>query len=136
MLVKRKAFSLIEVIISVTILSFLGVAILNFNSFNKRAMENSLSKQQSVLISSPFLSVALESDDNKEYQIAELVEFSNLSDEDRKFLSNLSIRGRKVFYEKLFLYTDGEKDYFINYGDFEIFYNEQQKIPYIYLERP
>jgi len=130
-----KAFSFVEVIISAFILSFMGMAILNFNTFNKNSMENSISKQSTLLISSPLLTIDTDIDTNKDYELFDLVEFSNLDDDDKNFLKDISIGGTKEFRDKIFLYSDDDGDYYIDYGIFKINYGDNKKIPYIYLQR-
>jgi len=130
-----KAFSFVEVIISAFILSFMGMAILNFNTFNKNSMENSISKQSTLLISSPLLTIDTDIDNNKDYELFDLVEFSNLDDDDKNFLKDISITGTKEFRDKIFLYTDEDGDYYIDYGIFKINYGDNKQIPYIYLQR-
>jgi prepilin-type N-terminal cleavage/methylation domain-containing protein len=132
----KKGFSFIEVIISVVILSYLGMAILNFNSFNKKAMYNNIEKQNTLLIASPFLYIKNAIDSDKSYKLYDFVSFKNLSDEDSRFLKSIELKGKKTFKEKIFLYNDGKKDYFINYGDISIKYKKNKPLHFILVERP
>ncbi len=131
----KKAFSFVEVIISVVILSFMGMAILNFNSFNKKAMQFHLEKQDNLLISSALLHYDKIDEKGKTYTLFDLVTFNNLDDDDRTFLNNIEITTTKVLEERMFLYTDGKKEYYINYGNINIKYNNTRPLSYIYLER-
>jgi Tfp pilus assembly protein PilE len=131
----KKGFSFVEVIISVMILSFMGVAILNFNSFNKKAMTTHIDKQKTILISSPMLYLKDTIESTKTYKLSELITFNNLSDEDRSFLKNIEFKATQEDIEKVFLYTDGDKEYYIEYGYKNIKYNEKNHIPYLFLER-
>jgi len=130
----KKGFSFIEVLISVVILSFMGVAILNFNSFNKEAMRQYLKKQQLLLLSSPML-YNEKYDNDKNYKLFDLVKFINLSDEDSKFLKSIELKGEKNFVEKVFLYNDGKKDYYIERHTLSIEYNGEKFIPYLLLQK-
>ena len=132
----KKAFSFIEVIISAVILSFMGVAILNFNSFNKRAMEDNINKQNTLLLSSAFLYMDKDVDTDKSYKLYDLVAFNNLSDDDNKFLKNIELKGKQNLNEKIFLYTDGKDDFYIDYGSTLINYKDYKPLPFIYLKRP
>lgn len=130
----KKGFSFIEVLISVVILSFMGVAILNFNSFNKEAMRQYLKKQQLLLLSSPMLYNGKHKND-KTYKLFDLVKFINLSDDDSKFLKSIELKGEKNFEEKVFLYNDGVKDYNIERHTLSIEYNGEKFLPYLMLQR-
>ena len=132
----KKAFSFIEVIISAVILSFMGVAILNFNSFNKRAMEDNLNKQNTLLLSSAFLYIDKEIDNDKIYKLFDLVTFNNLNDDDNKFLKSIELKGKQNLNEKIFLYTDGKDDFYIDYGSTQIQYKNYKSLPFVYLKRP
>ncbi len=132
----KSAFSFIEVIISVVILSYLGVAILNFNSFNKNAMFKNIKKQNTLLLTSPILTLKDKIDNAKVYKLNNLVTFKNLSDEDRNFLKSIEIKAKKRLKDKLFLYNDGKKDFFVEYGSFSISYKENDPLSFMYIERP
>ena len=132
----KSAFSFIEVIISVVILSYLGVAILNFNSFNKKAMFKNIKKQNTLLLTSPILTLKDKIDNAKVYKLNNLVTFKNLSDEDRNFLKGIEIKAKKRLKDKLFLYNDGKKDFFVEYGSFSISYKENDPLLFMYIERP
>ncbi|RLA84580.1 MAG: hypothetical protein DRG78_01090 [Epsilonproteobacteria bacterium] len=132
----KKAFSFVEVIISVVILSYLGMAILKFNSFNKKAMYNYIGKQNTLLVSSPFLHIGKNIDNDKSYRLYDLVTFEKLSDEDRSFLKDIELKGNRVSREKIYLYNDGKKDYFLEYGDVTIKYKQNPPINFVSIERP
>jgi len=130
----KKGFSFIEVLISVVILSFMGVAIVNFNNFNKEAMRLYLQKQQLLLLSSAMLyNEKLEND--KTYQLSDIVKFVNLSDEDNKLLKSIELKGEKNFQEKVFLYNDGQKDYYIEMHTLSLEYKGEKFIPYLVLQK-
>ncbi len=129
----RKAFSFIEVIISVVILAFLGTAMLNFNSFNKRAMEKNINMQDSILLTTP-LAFKDEIDDEKMISLFDLTSFVKLNNEDRKFLDSIEISRIKEITEKQFLYSDGKKDIFMEYGDMKIKYNDLV-ISYMWMQK-
>ncbi len=42
----RNAFSFVEVLVSIAILSFMGLALIKFNAFNRSAMERNIVKQE------------------------------------------------------------------------------------------
>ncbi len=131
----KGAFSFIEVIISVMILSYLGVAVLNFNSFNKSAMFHNIEKQNSLLISSAMLHNNTKIENGKTYSLNDIVTFKKLSDEDRKFLKDIKLQVDKKVDEKLFLYNDGKKDFFIEYGDINIKYKENKPLRFTFIQR-
>lgn len=129
----KPAFSFIEVIISVAILSYLGTAILNFNSFNKKAMFNNIKKQNTLLVSSPLLYKDIEN--NKNYTLFDLVSFKNLSDSDNRFLKSIKLNAKVKSMEKLFLYNDGKKDYFMEYSDVKINYKQNPALQFVSIQR-
>ena len=132
----KGAFSFIEVIVSVVILSYLGVAILNFNSFNKNAMYNNIEKQSGLLIATPLLYNDKKMDKNKEYSLNDLVTFKNLSDDDRRFLKNIKLQSNKKIEDKVFLYNDGKKDFFLEYGNIAIKYKDNKPLNFMFVEKP
>ncbi len=129
----KKSFSLVEVLISAVILSFLGVAILNFNSFNKRGIEQQIIKQKALLYISPILFYDKEIETNKKYALFDLVEFESLSDEDRRFLQDIVITGVQTYEDKLYLYSDEKGDHFMEYGYKRIDMDDKKVLPFVYL---
>ncbi len=129
----REAFSFIEVIISVVILAFLGTAMLNFNSFNKRAMEKNIMMQDSILLTSSLIFVD-KIDNDKEVSLLELTSFKKLNDEDKKFLNSIEMSLEKEVIDKQFLYNDGNNSIYMDYGDLSIKYNDYT-INYLWMQR-
>ena len=119
-----RAFSFIEVLISIVILAFLGTAMIKFNSFNKRAMEKNILKQDNILLSSSLV-YNKDIDNNKKINLLELTTFTNLHDDDRKFLKSIELSANRDITDKLFLYNDGKKDSYMEYGELKITYKEQ-----------
>ena len=131
----KSAFSFVEVIISVVILSFVGMALLNFNSFNKTAMFNNINLQDTLLISTPFMFHEGDVDRSKNYKLSDMVSFKNLSDDDNRFLKSITLKAKKQIDEKLFLYNDGKKDYFIEYGTMYTYYKDYRPLKTLYIQR-
>jgi len=132
----KPAFSFVEVIISVFILSYLGVAILKFNSFNKNGMRYNIEKQSKLMIYTALLYTNDAVEDNKLYRLNDLVTFNNLTDEDSRFLKNIQLKSTKDNVESFFLYNDGKEDFFIDSGDLSIKYNDNRNLNFIYVQRP
>jgi len=128
----KKAFSFVEVLISVVILAFLGTAMFKFNSFNKRAMEKNLMMQDHIMLSSSLL-YNKDIDNNKKVNLLELTSFVNLHDDDRKFLKSIELSAKRNVTDKLFLYNDGKDDSYMEYGDLEIKY-KNQTINYLWMQ--
>ena len=120
----KKAFSFVEVLISVVILAFLGTAMIKFNSFNKRAMEKNILNQDHLLLSSALV-YKKNIDNDKEITLLDLTTFVNLHDDDRKFLKSVKLSATREVYEKVFLYNDGKNDSYMEYGDLKIKYKDQ-----------
>ncbi len=131
----KSAFSFVEVIISVVILSFVGMALLNFNSFNKTAMFNNINMQDTLLISTPFMFQEGSIDKTKDYKLSDMISFKDLSDDDNKFLKSITFKAKKNIDEKLFLYNDGKKDYFIEYGTMYTYYKDYRPLKTLYIQR-
>lgn len=129
----KKGFSFIEVLVSVVILSYLGMAILNFNSFNKRVMIDTINKQSLLLVSSPLIYLNKKIDTSKEYILNDIIEFKNLHDDDRKFLKTIKVKGEKIYTDKLFLYNDGKQDKYIEYGNLNIKYKDDISLSFMFL---
>jgi len=132
----KPAFSFIEVIVSVIILSYLGTAILNFNSFNKNAMRVNIQKQNTLLVANSMLHIGEDFEDNKEYKLDDLLTFKNLSDEDKSYLKSVVIKGQKDLKEKLFLYNDGKKDYYLEFANIRINYKNNIPLDFLSIQRP
>lgn len=130
----KSAFSFIEVIISVVILSYLGVALLNFNSFNKSAMEQNIGKQNTLFVSTPLLYTSKEIKNDKKNSIYDFVSFKNLTDEDSLFLKSIEVKREKSLEDKLFLYTDGKKDHYLHYANTKVTYKNYKNINFILIE--
>ncbi len=128
----KKAFSFVEVLISVVILAFLGTAMLKFNSFNKRAMEKNILMQDHLMLSSSFI-YKKDIDNNKKINLLELTSFVNLHDDDRKFLKSIELTAQRDITDKLFLYNDGKDDSYMEYGDLKIKY-KKQTINYLWMQ--
>ena len=129
----RKAFSFIEVLVSIAILSFMGVALIKFNSFNKRSMEKSIITQESVLISSSML-FERKIDNNKEVELFDLVKFKSLDDEDRKFLKSIKLKQDREIEDKLFLGSTEKENLYVEYGGLNIEY-KGHKQNYLWLQK-
>ena len=130
----RKGFSFVEVLISIAILSFLGLALIKFNSFNKRAMEYNILKQEAVLLSSVMLYES-KIDNDKEVELLSLIKFKNLNDEDKKFLRSIILSRNEQEVDKLFLANDGEENLYIIYNDLDIKYKDYTQ-RYLYISNP
>jgi prepilin-type N-terminal cleavage/methylation domain-containing protein len=129
----RGGFSFIEVLISIAILSFLGTALIKFNSFNKRVMEKNILNQESILISSSIL-FEQEIQNDKDIELFDLVKFENLDDEDMKFLKSVKLRANREFDDKLYLGNNGKDDLYLEYGDLSVTYkNNTQK--YLWMQK-
>ena len=128
----KKAFSFVEVLISVVILAFLGTAMLKFNSFNKRAMEKNILMQDHLMLSSSLI-YKKDVDNNKKITLLELTSFVNLHDDDRKFLKSIELSATRDISDKLFLYNDGKNDSYMEYGDLKIKY-KNQTINYLWMQ--
>ncbi|MDF1875397.1 prepilin-type N-terminal cleavage/methylation domain-containing protein [Sulfurimonas sp. SAG-AH-194-I05] len=108
----RKGFSFIEVLVSVAILSFMGVALIKFNSFNKRAMERNIIKQESILLTGAILyDTKLRINDEKDIELLELVKFQNLDDKDRDFLRSIELHISKNLEDRLILGGSAGEDF-------------------------
>ena len=119
----RKAFSFVEVLISVAILAFLGTALIKFNSFNKRTMERNILSQENILLSSSLI-FEKEVENNKEIELFDLTSFTNLTDEDRNFLESIVLIADREIEDKIFLEDDGEENLYLEYGDLHVKYKE------------
>jgi len=117
----RGAFSYIEVLIAVAILAFLGVALLKFNSFNARAMERNIHSQENLLLSSGLL-FEKKSIEKKDIRLFDVVKFSKLKDNDRKFLQSIMIHVSSKPDDKIFLGNDGKKNLYLEYGNMRVQY--------------
>lgn len=115
----RKAFSFAEVLISIAVLAFLGVALIKFNAFNKRVMERNILSERHLLLSSNIL-YAKEIDNEREVELIEFSSLKTLHDDDREFLRDIKIKVNKEEGDKIFLGSTGENDLFIEYGDLDI----------------
>ncbi len=119
----RNAFSFVEVLVSIAILSFMGLALIKFNAFNKRAMERTLLKQENILLSSAML-FEKKTDDKKELELLELVDFAKLHDDDRKFLRSIELHATKTLDNELILGSTGEEELSIEYGTLAVTYKD------------
>lgn len=100
----RNGFSFVEVLASIAILSFMGLALLKFNAFNKRAMERNIIKQENTLLTSAVLyEKDININDNKDIELLELVTFNKLHDKDRDFLRSVELNIVKNLEESLML---------------------------------
>jgi len=129
----KKAFSFIEVLISIMVLAFLGTALIKFNSFNKRAMEHTIHTQEILLLSSAIVSQK-KLDNNKKVTLFSITKFTNLTDEDRKFLKSIKLSIDKQTEEKLFLGDDGDKKLYLEYGDLKVSYKNYRQ-NYLWMEK-
>jgi len=122
----RKAFSFVEVLISVVVLAMLGMTILRFNSFNKRAMERNLIFNKNILLSSPLIylpKIDTYKDQDKLYSLADYTHFAKLNDNDRKFLESIKFKIVSKKEDKVYLYSDTGGDHFIDYGNLYLNYD-------------
>ena len=119
----RGGFSYVEVLISVAILAFLGVALLKFNSFNARAMEKNILTQENTLLSSGLL-FEKKSKEKKDIRLFDVMKFAKLKDEDRKFLQSIVMNVSSTTEDKIFLGNDGKKELYLEYGTTKVKYKD------------
>lgn len=119
----RSAFSYVEVLISVAILAFLGTALIKFNAFNKRAMEKNIRSQEILLLSSGFL-FEKKTEGKKDMILFDLVKFTKLEDDDKKFLESVTMKVSSKPEDTIFLGSDGKEDLYLEYGNLKIEYKD------------
>ena len=119
----RNGFSFVEVLVSVAILSFMGLTLIKFNSFNKRAMERNIIKQENILLSSAML-FEKETQNNKKIKLFDITSFTKLHDDDRKFLKSIELDAIKTLDDKLILGSTDEEELNIEYGSLKIRYKD------------
>lgn len=119
----RSAFSYVEVLISVAILAFLGTALIKFNAFNKRAMEKNIRSQEILLLSSGFL-FEKKTEGKKDMILFDLVKFTKLEDDDKKFLESVTMKVSSKTEDTIFLGSDGKEDLYLEYGNLKIEYKD------------
>lgn len=129
----RGGFSFVEVLVSVMILALLGSALIKFNSFNKRAMENNILSQENLLLSSAFM-FEDEIDNDKEIELFELVKFESLDDEDMKFLKSVKLKANREIEDKIFLPGIDEDQGDLEYGEFSITYKDNTQ-KYLWIQK-
>jgi len=119
----RNAFSFVEVLASLAILSFMGMALIKFNAFNKRAMERNLLKQESILLTNGIL-YEKEIDNDKVIELFDLYKFNKLHDDDREFLQSIELKASKEIDDRLYLANTSEEELSIEYGTLSISFKE------------
>ncbi|WP_455756681.1 type II secretion system protein [Sulfurimonas sp.] len=123
MIKMRNGFSFVEVLVSVAILSFMGLGLLKFNAFNKRAMERNILKQENILITNSML-FEKEIEDGRTIELKDIMSFTNLNDDDRIFLESIELRANKTLEDKLVLGYTGEEELSIEYGYIALTYKD------------
>jgi prepilin-type N-terminal cleavage/methylation domain-containing protein len=124
----RNGFSFVEVLISVVILSMVGMALLKFNAFNKHIMQKSIRSFENNLINSPLLYI--KNLDNysvsEDFNLYDITAFSNLNDADRKFLKNTHFTLTVTEGEKIFLFNDQKQSRYLQAYNLYIQYKESK----------
>lgn len=129
----RGGFSFLEVLVSIAILSFLGTALIKFNSFNKRAMERNILSQRNILLSSPLIFKRVIKK-KKKVTLFTLTHFTNLTDADRKFLKSIVLVADKEVEDKIFLDDTGSEKLYLEYGNLYVKYKENTQT-YLWMQK-
>ncbi|MBL0707963.1 MAG: hypothetical protein JJW00_02850 [Sulfurimonas sp.] len=129
----RNAFSFVEVIVSIAILSYMGLALLKFNAFNRHAMERNIIKQKNILLTS---SILFEKDMDKHDKgtLFELTTFVKLHDDDTAFLKSIKLESVKTLDDKLILGNTGKEEFSMEYGMISVVY-EDSKQNYLWVQK-
>ena len=103
----KKAFTFIEVLVSV-ILLFIGLlALLKFDGFIKKDIEKSIKKHKVLMLSSAFNY----SEDTRDSSLDKIFSFSNLRDDERELLKNTKVEIKRLKNEDFLIYDTGDKEY-------------------------
>lgn len=106
----KKAFSFIEVLVSIVLLSIGLLALLKFDGFLKFDIEKSMDRHKVMMLSSGFNLEYLEG----EKSLESVFKFGTLRDDEKKFLKDTKIEIEKVDEDDFLIYSDSENHYEMN----------------------
>jgi len=122
----RKGFGFVEVLVSIVILSMVGMALLKFNAFNKHIMQKNMQLFENSMICSPLLYLNnLEKYSAKgQVNLLDITNFQNLDDDDRRFLKTQNFTLFVQEGEKAFLFNDTTEDRYMQAYSVSIKYKD------------
>ena len=122
----RKGFGFVEVLVSIVILSMVGMALLKFNAFNKHIMQKNMQLFENSMICSPLLYLNnLEKYSAKgQVNLLDITNFQNLDDDDRRFLKTQNFTLFVQEGEKAFLFNDTAEDRYMQAYSVSIKYKD------------
>lgn len=122
----RKGFGFVEVLVSIVILSMVGMALLKFNAFNKHIMQKNMQLFENSMIGSPLLYLNnLEKYSAKgQVNLLDITNFQNLDDDDRRFLKTQNFTLFVQEGEKAFLFNDTAEDRYMQAYSVSIKYKD------------